>query len=189
MNAATIGLYGRLGFEHVIPLGFDHILFILSLYLLNSSVRSVLLQCTVFTLAHSLSLGVATIGNFAPDTQVVEPLIAFSIVLTALENILRPTLRAGRLVVIFGFGLVHGLGFASAIGEIGLPDSEFLTALASFNIGVELGQLTVVLGAYVMVTHWFGAKTWYRDRVVLPASSIIASIALYWTVERLIAGV
>lgn len=187
MTWATVVLYGRLGFEHVIPLGFDHMLFILSLYLLNSSVRSVLVQCTVFTLAHSLSLGIAATGRFAPDPQVVEPLIAFSIVITALENILRPKLRAGRLVVIFGFGLVHGLGFASAIGDIGLPDAEFFTALASFNIGVEVGQLTVVLAAYALVTHWFGAKVWYRERVVLPASSAIACIAVYWTLERLIA--
>ena len=188
MGMSTITHYITLGFTHVVPFGYDHLLFILSLYLLNTGWRSVLIQCSVFTLAHSLSLGVAAIGGLDPATDMVEPLIAFSIVITAMENILRPTLNRWRLLVVFGFGLVHGLGFASAIREVGLPGAEFLVALASFNIGVELGQLVVVLAAYVVLTHWFIDRPWYRARVVLPLSSLIACIAMYWTVERLLAG-
>ncbi len=185
---STIAQYIKLGFMHVVPFGYDHLLFILSLYLLNNGWRPVLIQCSVFTLAHSLSLGVAAIGGLDPAPTVVEPLIAFSIVVTAMENILRPTLNRWRVVVIFVFGLVHGLGFASAIREIGLPGAQFLVALASFNIGVELGQLGVVLAAYLLLTYWFGGRPWYRQRVVLPISILVSCIAMYWTVDRLVAG-
>jgi len=178
--------YASLGFEHVIPQGFDHILFILSIYFLASDLKSVVASCTVFTIAHSLSFGISVGGGFVPNSVWVEPCIAFSIVITAMANIVRIGTPAKRLWVIFFFGLVHGLGFARALQDVGLPSEQFPTALLSFNLGVEIGQLAVVLIAYLGLVRWVIQKPWYRSRVVMPASSIIGCIALYWTIERLL---
>jgi hypothetical protein len=182
----TIILYVQLGFTHVIPLGFDHILFIVSLFFLSSKINTVLIQCSVFTLAHSLSLGLATLGCILPDVSVIEPLIAASILFTAIENIVHSKLNTWRIVLIFGFGLIHGLGFANALNEIGLPKNQFITSLLSFNLGVELGQITVILAAYFIVGKWFSNKVWYKERIVYPISSVIGCIALYWTIERIL---
>jgi hypothetical protein len=89
-------------------------------------------------------------------------------------------------VVVFLFGLLHGMGFAGVLTEVGLPRSEFVTGLLSFNLGVELGQLAVITLAYAAVGHWFKEKSWYRSRVVIPASALIALVGLYWTVERVL---
>ncbi len=177
--------YFHLGFSHVIPLGFDHILFILSIFLLNSNLKSVIIQCSVFTLAHSLTLGLAAAGYIMPEPAVIEPLIALSILFTSIENIFHQKVNAWRLVIIFLFGLVHGMGFAGALKEIGLPPQHFITSLLCFNLGVEAGQVTIILLAWFLLARWFANKSWYRNKLVYPASSIIACIALYWTIERL----
>lgn len=176
--------YLKLGFEHILPLGLDHILFVLSLVLPAPRLKPVLWQATAFTVAHSLTLGLAMYGYVSPPPAVVEPLIALSIAFVALENLLTPKLRPARIGVVFGFGLVHGLGFAGALGELGLPKHAFLESLLAFNGGVELGQITVILLAWVLVGRWAGDKPWYRQRVVVPASVAIALVALWWTVER-----
>lgn len=182
----TITLYVQLGFTHVIPYGYDHILFILSLFFLSSKIKTVLIQCSVFTLAHSISLGIASLGYIIPDSAVIEPLIAASILFTAIENIVHSKLYTWRIVLIFGFGLIHGLGFANALNKIGLPKNQFFTSLLSFNLGVELGQIAVILAAYFLVSKWFSTKVWYKERLVYPISSIIGCIALYWTIERIL---
>jgi hydrogenase/urease accessory protein HupE len=169
----------------VIPLGFDHILFILSIFFLNSNVKSVIIQCSVFTIAHSLSLGLTAAGYIMPSSQIVEPLIAISILFTSVENIVHNRVNAYRLVIIFIFGLVHGMGFAGALKEIGLPENYFLRALLSFNFGVELGQISIILLAYFLAGKWFSQKVWYRERIVYPLSSMIGCIALYWTIDRI----
>ena len=178
--------YLQLGFIHVIPLGFDHILFILSIFFLNSKLKSVVIQCSVFTVAHSLSLGLATAGFIVPNSNYIEPLIAISILFTALENIISQKVNPWRLLIIFGFGLIHGLGFATALSEIGIPKNQFFSSLLSFNLGVELGQITIILLAYFLISKWFSNKIWYKKRMVLPISSIIGCIALYWTIERIL---
>ena len=89
-----------------------------------------------------------------------------------------------RPVVVFGFGLLHGLGFASVLGEFGLPETAFLPALIGFNIGVELGQLTVIAVAFALVGYWFRDRPWYRARIAIPASVFIALIGAWWVVER-----
>lgn len=185
MDIEIVRHFLQLGFTHVIPLGFDHILFILSLFFLNTSVRSVLVQCSVFTLAHSLSLGVSAAGYVVPNPAIIEPLIALSIVFTAIENIVHSRVSPWRLLVIFGFGLVHGMGFASALREAGLPPDHFISSLLCFNLGVEFGQLAIVLAAYFLVSRWFGGKPWYKERIVYPVSSIIGCVAVYWVVERI----
>jgi hypothetical protein len=177
--------YLQLGYTHVIPLGFDHILFILSIFFLNSNVRSVIIQCSVFTLAHSLSLGLTASGFIMPNSNIVEPLIALSILFASIENIVHSKVNAWRLIIIFFFGIIHGMGFASALKEIGLPSNNFWDALISFNFGVEFGQITIILLAYFLISKWFSGKVWYRERIVYPVSSVIACIALYWTINRL----
>ena len=185
MTQTTVGwMYLKLGFTHILPLGLDHILFVLSIFLLSSRLSTVLWQATAFTVAHSITLGLAMYGYIEPLPAVIEPVIALSIFFVAVENILVQKLKPGRLAVVFLFGLVHGMGFASALTELGLPPSDYLLSLLSFNAGVELGQISVILAAYLLVGRWFSGKPWYRNRVVTPASVVIALIALYWTVER-----
>ncbi len=176
--------YMKLGFEHILPLGVDHILFVLSLFLLSSKLSTIVWQATAFTVAHSITLGLAMYGYIKPLPTVIEPIIALTIFFVAIENLLVEKLRPGRIAVVFGFGLVHGMGFAGALAGLGLPPSNYLFSLLSFNVGVELGQITVILLAWALVGHWFSKKEWYRRRVVAPASIAIALMALYWTIER-----
>ena len=95
-------------------------------------------------------------------------------------------MRSWRVALVFTFGLLHGMGFAGALKELGLPRSEFVTALLTFNIGVELGQLAVIAAAFVFVGWHYSQRAWYRARIVVPASAMIACTAVYWTIERLI---
>jgi hypothetical protein len=102
------------------------------------------------------------------------------------ENVLRSELKPSRVLLVFGFGLLHGMGFAGVLREVGLPRSEFLSGLLSFNVGVELGQLSVILVAYLLLGLPFGRKSWYRQRVVVPASLLIGAVGLYWTLRRIL---
>lgn len=172
------------GFEHIIPLGLDHILFILCVAFLNADIKKIILQATMFTLAHSLTLGLAIYGIIEPP-GFVEPLIAASIVFLALENIMTSQVKPWRMILVFLFGLVHGMGFAGALSELGIPRHAFATALVAFNVGVELGQLLIILAVYFLLARPFGQRPWFRRRVVIPVSVMIAAIALWWTVERL----
>jgi hypothetical protein len=189
MSRTDIGLaYLKLGYQHIIPLGVDHILFITSIFLLSPSLKKVIWQATAFTIAHSITLGLAMYGIIKPPTSIVEPMIALSIVLVAVENLVTDKLHPWRVFIIFCFGLVHGMGFASALVGLGLPEKQFMVAILSFNAGVEAGQISVILLAYLLVGIWFGKKTWYHQRVVIPASVVIALIALYWTIERTVSS-
>ena len=176
--------YLTLGFTHIVPLGFDHVLFVLGIYLLSSRPRSVLMQVSAFTIAHSITLGLSLYGLVSVPSKVVEPLIAVSIAYVAIENIFLTELKSWRVALVFGFGLLHGMGFAGALKEVGLPRSEFLTALLTFNLGVEAGQLSVIAAAFLLVVWWHADRVWYRTRIVIPASAAIACMAVYWTVAR-----
>lgn len=176
--------YLQLGFTHILPLGLDHILFVLGIFFLGNRMRTVLWQATAFTIAHSITLGLAMYGFIRPLPAVVEPIIALSIFFVAVENLLARELKPGRLALVFLFGLVHGMGFAGVLTELGLPPSRYALALFSFNIGVEMGQIVVILGAYWLVGKWFADRPWYRARVVNPISFVMALIAFYWTFER-----
>jgi len=180
--------YTVLGFTHILPKGIDHILFELGLFLLSTRKRPLLTQVTAFTVAHTLTLGLSVYGLVSLPRSIVEPLIAASIAYVAVENIVTPHLKPWRAVVVFGFGLLHGLGFAGVLQEVGLPRQQLLPALASFNVGVELGQLAVITLAFLAVGIWGRNRSWYRPRVVIPASATIAAVGLFWTVQRLIAG-
>lgn len=178
-------LYLKIGYEHILPLGLDHILFVLSLFLLSPRLKSIIWQSTAFTVAHSVTLGLAMYHVVAPPAQIIEPLIALSIVCIAAENIFITRLKPARIGLVFLFGLVHGLGFASSLGTMGLPQNAYLSSLVMFNVGVELGQLTVILLAFFLVGKWFGEKPFYRRRVVIPVSLAIMVVAGYWTIERI----
>ncbi len=181
----TILLYIKLGFQHIIPLGIDHILFVLSLFLLNPKLKPVLLQATAFTVAHTVTLGLSMYQVINPPSYIVEPIIAISIMYVALENILSSNLKASRIGIVFLFGLIHGMGFASVLSGLGLPQKSFLSSLLMFNVGVELGQISVILVAYFLLGKFFGDKPYYRKYIVIPISAIIFLIATYWTIERI----
>lgn len=179
-----IGLYLRLGFTHILPEGTDHILFVLGLFFLSLRIRPLLLQVTSFTLAHSLTLGLSLFGVLSLSPRIVEPLIALSIVYVAIENILTDQFKPWRIAVVFSFGLLHGLGFAGALRDMNIPRADFLSALISFNVGVELGQLSVILLAFATVGWAFGEQPWYRQRISIPASVLIGLTGLFWTIQR-----
>ena len=177
--------YFTLGFTHILPHGLDHVLFVLGIFLLSGRLRSVLWQVSAFTVAHSITLGLSMYDRLAVSPSLVEPLIALSIAYVAIENLFLSELKSWRVVLVFGFGLLHGMGFAGALREIGLPRSDFLMALLTFNAGVEAGQLAVIGVAFVLVGLQCRTRPWYRRRIVMPASALIACTAVYWTLERL----
>ena len=184
--SAVIKTYIVLGFEHILPRGLDHILFILGIFLLSIHLRPLLWQVTMFTVAHTLTLGLSMAGLVSLPANIVEPLIALSIAYIGIENITAHSLHKSRLVIVFCFGLLHGMGFASVLSDFGMPADAFVTALISFNVGVELGQLTVILLAFAAVGLWFRNKPWYRNVIEIPCSLAIAVTGLYWTWERLV---
>lgn len=177
------------GFEHIVPKGLDHILFVLGLFFFSLRLKPILVQVTGFTLAHSVSLALASLKIVTLPASIVEPLIAVSIVYVAVENIFwgrKDTVSYLRGAVVFCFGLLHGLGFATVLQDVGLPAGQFVVGLIGFNVGVEFGQLFVILIAFSMLALPFGPKSWYRSGIVIPASAGIAVMGLLWTVERLI---
>jgi hypothetical protein len=179
--------YLALGFRHIVPEGLDHILFVLGIVLLTTELKPVLAQVTAFTVAHSVTLGLTMYGIVSLSPRIVEPLIALSVGYVAIENVVVGRITLWRPAVVFGFGLLHGMGFAGALRELRLPKAEFLPALVSFNLGIELAQLVIIAAAFLMVAMWYRDKPWYRPRFVVPASAAIAATALFWTVQRIVA--
>jgi hypothetical protein len=180
----TFANYIPVGFDHIVPKGLDHILFVLGLFFLSLHLRPLLLQISAFTVAHTVTLAAGALGYITIPANIVEPVIAASITWVAVENILSKGISPWRPLVVFCFGLLHGLGFASVLGEFGLPQNAFVPALIGFNVGVELGQLAVIAVAFLLVGYAFGKKPWYRSRIAVPASAVIASIGAWWVVER-----
>lgn len=184
-SSDAAALYLVLGFKHILPLGLDHIFFVMGLFLLSPRLKPIVWQSTAFTVAHSVTLILAAYHIIQPASRFIEPLIALSILYVALENIYSPRLKKSRLGIVFAFGLVHGLGFAGALAEMGLPKNAYFLSLVMFNVGVELGQLIVILTAYFLLAKWCSHKPWYRERIVVPLSFFIAVIAAIWTIQRL----
>ncbi|MAQ69735.1 MAG: hypothetical protein CMD23_01395 [Flavobacteriales bacterium] len=187
LNAMSFGkkflIFTKSGFEHIIPKGFDHILFILGLFFSCLKFRSLLIQVTAFTIAHSITLILASIGLIEIPSSIVEPLIALSIVWIALENFLLKEPSKWRFLVVFTFGLLHGLGFASVLSYYGLPKDNFISLLLAFNVGVEIGQLSILIVAFVLVDLIF-KKIFNIKNIGTPASIILGSIGLFWFIER-----
>lgn len=179
-------VYLKFGFKHIVPEGTDHILFVLGLFFLGISWRKLLSQTTVFTIAHATTLFLSTYGIFDLPSRFVEPAIALSISFIGLENVFSPKLGRIRLLVVFAFGLIHGFGFASSLSEVPFPHRDFIAALIGFNFGVDAGQLFIILLATLAVGA-FRNRPWFRRRIAIPASLLIAAIGLFWAVQRILA--
>jgi hypothetical protein len=179
--------YALLGFHHIVPAGTDHALFVLGLFLLTPYVRPLLWQVTAFTAAHSITITLASLGLVSAPAAVVEPAIALSIAFVAIENLFERKLRPWRLAVVFVFGLVHGLGFAAGLMEIGMPIAQRATGIVGFSFGVEAGHLAVLAAAFTLL-GWTRRKPWYRNRVEIPLSLCIAGIACWWAIGRISGG-
>ena len=197
-SAAVIRTYFKLGVEHIL-LGFDHLLFVLALLLLVEGWRRLIATITAFTMAHSLTLAASTFGWVQVPQAPVEAVIALSIVFVAVEILHRHQGRTGIAtrqpwLVAFLFGLLHGLGFAGALREVGLPDNAIPMALAFFNVGVEAGQLLFV--AAVFLLFWLitqlmdtrGASANHSAslgrEIAQPASYLIGTLAAFWLIQR-----
>ena len=182
-NWQTFVDYIPVGFDHIVPKGLDHILFVLGLFFLAARLRPLILQVSLFTVAHTITLALAALGytKFMDDfflgtigiefIAVVEPLIALSIVYVAVENIFMKRISPWRPFVIFVFGLLHGLGFASVLAEFGLPEDTFVAALIGFNIGVEVGQLAVIAVMFLCV--------WQALRIDQGANEVKQGFGIY----------
>ncbi len=176
--------YIPVGFDHIIPKGLDHILFVLGMFFLATRIRPLVWQISIFTLAHTITLILGAVGWVSIPATIVEPLIAASIVFIAIENVFTQSLHRWRTLVIFCFGLLHGLGFASVLAEFGLPTNRFIPALVGFNVGVEVGQLAVVAIAFCSIAMWCRNHPNYRQWVAVPASIIIGLVGAWWFFER-----
>ena len=183
-SSTVAGRYLRLGFLHILPRGLDHVLFVIGLFLLGTGLRPLVWQITAFTVAHAVTLTLAVLEVVSLPASVVEPLIALSITYVAVENLLTDRLHPWRPVVVFGFGLLHGLGFAGVLTELGLPPGHRILGLATFNLGIELGQLGVIATAWLLL-GWCRERDWYRTRLVMPFSAGIAFVGLFWAIDRL----
>lgn len=182
--AQVVWDYLVIGFTHILPKGLDHILFVVGLFLLSPRLQPLLWQITAFTVAHTVTLALGVLDIVVLSPAIVEPLIAASIVYVCVENMMTRRLNPWRPALVFGFGLLHGLGFAGVLSEIGLGQGDFVTGLIAFNVGVEAGQISIVL-ICVAATFLIQGQNWYRRAVTIPASAGIGLIAAYWTVERL----
>ena len=173
-----------IGFMHILPGGLDHVLFVLGLFLLAANARALLLQISAFTIAHSVTLALAVTGWVSVPAHIVEPLIALSIFYVAVENLFATSISRSRLAVVFVFGLLHGLGFAEALGALGLSQGHLAITLVGFNIGVELGQLAVVAAAALFIRALPVTPEVCRQLITRPASAAIAAAGLFWAVQR-----
>lgn len=180
---AIVPQYVALGFTHIVPYGLDHILFILGLFFLCRDAFALLLQITLFTIAHSLTLTLSLQGLVALPSQGVEVAIALSIAFVAAENVVSSRITRWRPWVVFDSGLVHGLGFAHSFEAANVAPESTLAALFSFNVGIELGQLAVVGLAFAAVAAWWRRDS-YPRLIARPASLMIAATGLYWAVQR-----
>lgn len=174
--------YLRMGFSHVIPMGADHILFMMCLVLQNKKLSSIVYKSLIFTLSHSLALLLA-VEFHLPNYSLTEPLIALTIFISAIGILFNQTHSKLNVVLIFGFGIIHGLGFANAFMEAGI-ESLVLTVL-SFNVGVELAQVCILLAGFILFHAWLGKWQRYKKWIENPACTLIACISIYWFIMRL----
>jgi hypothetical protein len=179
----TVWRFMRLGFLHIVPFGVDHGLFVLGLFLMSPTWKSLFGQVTAFTMAHTLTMALASFSIVSVPSWLIEPLIALSILLVAIENLISQTPSRWRLGVCFIFGLVHGLGFATGLAEYGLLPQEIVLSLVAFTAGIETGHLAVLLLAFAVLGS-LKKYPWYRSRVVIPLSIGMGAIALYWSYTR-----
>lgn len=180
----VISYFLELGFTHVLLFGLDHILFVLGIFLLSTKFKSLLAQITVFTIAHSSAIALALFEVVSLPASIVEPVITVSIMTIAIKNIFSKQIGITRWMVIFGFGLIHGLSFGSALMEAGLPPGQMLTALLSFNLGVELAQISAVM-IFIAFNFCLCNKAWFNRYASLTLNLLLVCIGLLWAMERI----
>jgi hydrogenase/urease accessory protein HupE len=183
----TIGALGflQMGVEHILT-GYDHLVFLLGLVIVGGRVRSMVAVVTAFTIAHSITLGVAALGAWVPPSRVIEPLIALSIAYVGVENFFVKNAE-NRWRITFPFGLVHGFGFAGALREIELPREQIPTALVFFNVGVEIGQLAV-MALVLPAVFYLRKREGFVPRGAQAISGAVALAGLFWFVDRIVHG-
>lgn len=174
----------RQGFLHVIPMGLDHILFILTLFFLCSKWQSLLFQSLLFTVAHSVTLALTVLGIAPVKPEVIEPLIALSIAYCALENLFVRELKPQRIALTVVFGLLHGLGFGSAMSELPVDRSQLLFPILFFNIGIEVAQVLILVACWLLTAFW-REKGPFFGKIRVVSCLVMAVVALFWTVERI----
>ena len=178
--------YFILGIQHIIPKGLDHILFIVGLFFFSVTLRPLLIQVTMFTIAHSITLIFVSVSYINVNPLIVEPIIALSIAYVGIENIFRKYVKEYlRYIIIFFFGLLHGLGFALVLSDIGYQSSKLILNLISFNLGIEAAQIFIILSLYILLGIKFSNKKYYRYIFQVPVSLFIALVGIYWFFERI----
>ena len=178
--------YLIIGFHHIFPKGADHILFVLGLFLFSPNFRPLFIQISVFTIAHTITIFLGVLDIIRVPENIVEPMIALSISYIAIENIFLKKISIWRPLIIFFFGLLHGLGFAGVINDIGLSQTNFIVTLVSFNLGVEIGQLFIIIICYFGVSYWIKDRPWYKKFFTNLMSLIISIFGLIWFINRII---
>ena len=173
------------GILHIIPYGFDHILFVLGLFFFSYKLKPLLIQVTTFTIAHSITLILGGLGYVTISPVIVEAIIAASIIWIGVENLFRKSMNISRIGVIFCFGLLHGLGFASMFKLIGLEGTDYFLNLLSFNVGIEIGQI-ITLAPLIILIPLFNRLSWYRVLIAIPASIIIALFGADMFIDRVL---
>ena len=178
--------YFFLGIQHIIPKGLDHILFIVGLFFFSVTLRPLLIQVTMFTIAHSITLIFVSVSYINVNPLIVEPIIALSIAYVGIENIFKQYVKEYlRYIIIFFFGLLHGLGFALVLSDIGYQSSKLILNLISFNLGIEAAQIFIILFLYILLGIKFSNKKYYRYIFQVPVSLFIALVGIYWFFERI----
>lgn len=189
---SAAGRFVVLGVEHIFT-GIDHVMFVLALLLLGGSLRRIVAVATAFTAAHSVTLSLAALDMVVLPSRLVESVIALSVGWVAVENYVfarpreqgaaEPAVLRWRWLLTFAFGLLHGFGFAGVLGDLGLPKGHEVVALASFNLGVELGQVAIIAAAFPLLKKALDTR-WYRPQAVRVASALMMVVAIYWFVQR-----
>ena len=182
-NFSILGIWN--GILQIILYGFDHILFILGLFFFSHKLKPLLIQVTTFTIAHSITLIFGGLGYITISPLIIEVIIAASIIWIGFENLFRKNMKVSRIGVIFTFGLIHGLGFASMFKLKGLEGTDYYLNLLSFNIGIELGQLITLLPLIILIPL-FNRLSWYRILIAMPASIIIALFGVEMFIDRIL---
>lgn len=180
----TVVQFWKLGIAHVVPLGWDHMLFIIALFFLSSKLKTAIIQCSVFTIAHSCTLFLAALRVVQFQEKWVEIFIALSIFFVAVENLFIKNITWRRLLLVFVFGLIHGLGFAASLSQQAIEKATVIQAVVGFNLGVETAQILLIVSCYFLIARLLREKKWYTVFIVQPISIGIAGIALFWTVQR-----
>jgi hydrogenase/urease accessory protein HupE len=174
-----------IGYQHILPKGLDHILFIIGIALLSVGWRKLFLMVSTYTVAHTVTLGLSMYQIISLPSNIVEPLIAISIVYVAIENLWLKVNEKFSFLIVFLFGLLHGLGFATMLSEFNMAKENFFTTLLSFNLGVELGQITIIFGVLLLRFLYQKNQLDWTKFFVKPVAVVIAIIGIIWTFERI----